>query len=147
MSRPGEVARAFAAAISRHDPDAAAACFAEDYRDEAPARRGEVVQGREEVRANLARLIESMPDVSATILDLVERDDAVWMEWRLTGTREDGTVMDFVGVNIFGVERGLFRWGRIYTELARDAGGIEAQLERMTSGDAEAGAMPLDGSP
>jgi hypothetical protein len=40
--------------------------------------------------------------------------------------------MDFVGVDIFGVADGVFRWGRIYTELARSAGGIEAQLARMT---------------
>lgn len=135
MTRPGELAKTFAAAISRHDPGLAAACFAEDYEDEAPARRGELVRGRDEVRANIARLIASMPDVNAMILDLVERGDEVWMEWRLSGTRDDGSAMEFVGVNIFGVERGVFRSGRIYTELARDAGGIEAQLQRMTRGD------------
>lgn len=113
------------AAISRHDPDAVARCFAEDYEDEAPARRGEVVQGRDEVRTNFARMFTSMPDVKATII-------------RLSGTRDDGSTMDFVGVNIFGVADGVFRWGRIYTELARSAGGIEAQLARMTGDDARA---------
>jgi hypothetical protein len=54
------------------------------------------------------------------------------MEWRMSGTRDDGTTMDFVGVNIFGVADGALRWGRIYTELARTAGGIEAQVARMT---------------
>ncbi len=139
MTRPGDVAESFVAAISRHDPDAVAACFAEDYEDEAPVRRGEVVRGRDEARANSVRLFASIPDVSATIIRLAERENEVWIEWRISGTRDDGTVMEFVGVNIFGVEDETFRWCRIYTELARDAGGIEAQLERMTRGDVPTG--------
>lgn len=138
MTRPGEVAETFVAAISRHDPDAVARCFAEDYADEAPARRGEVVRGRDEVRANFARMFTSMPDVRATIVRLAERGDEAWVEWRLSGTRDDGSTMDFAGVNIFGVADGVFRWGRIYTELARNAGGIAAQLARMTGDDAPA---------
>ena len=54
--------------------------------------------------------------------------------------------MEFVGVNIFGVRDQHFVWGRIYTELVREAGGIEAQIERMTkefiSGNQ---AVPRDG--
>lgn len=132
MSRSSDVAESFVAAISHHDPDAVAACFAEDYEDEAPARRGEVVQGRDEVRANFVRMFASMPDVNAAIVRLAERENEVWLEWRLSGTRDDETTMEFVGVNIFGVADGVFRWGRIYTELARSAGGIEAQLARIT---------------
>jgi ketosteroid isomerase-like protein len=138
VTRPGAVAESFVAAISRHDPDAVARCFAEDYEDEAPARRGEVVKGRDEVRTNFARMFRSMPVVRATIIRLAEREDEAWIEWRLSGTRDDGSIMDFVGVNIFGVADGVFRWGRIYTELARNAGGIEAQLARMTGDDAPA---------
>jgi hypothetical protein len=32
------------------------------------------------------------------------------------------------------VQNGHFVWGRICTELMRDAGGIDAQIERMTKG-------------
>lgn len=131
MTRPRDIAESFVAAIARHDPDAVAACFAEDYEDKAPARQGEVVRGRDEVRANFARMFASMPNINATIIQLAEREDEVWMEWRMSGTRDDGTTMDFVGVNIFGAADGTFRWGRIYTELARSAGGIEAQIARM----------------
>jgi limonene-1,2-epoxide hydrolase len=106
-------------------------------RDEAPAP-GEEVRGRDEVCANFVCMFASMPDVNAAIIRLAEREDEVWMEWRLSGTRDDGTTMDFVGVNIFGVEDETFRWGRSYTELARSAGGIEAQLARMTGDDAPA---------
>jgi limonene-1,2-epoxide hydrolase len=70
VTRPREVAEFFVAAVSRHDPDAVAACFADDYEDEAPARRGEVVHGRDEVRANFARMFSSVPDVNATIIRL-----------------------------------------------------------------------------
>jgi limonene-1,2-epoxide hydrolase len=136
VTRPSEVAESFVAAISRHDPDAVAVCFAEDYEDEAPARRGEVVRGRDEVRANFVRMFTSMPDVNAAIIRLADRENEVWMEWRLSGTRDDGTLMDFIGVNIFGVADGVFGWGRIYTELARSLGGIEAQLARMTGDEA-----------
>ncbi len=38
------------------------------------------------------------------------------------------------GVNIFEVVGGQFARGRIYSELVREAGGIEAQLERMMRG-------------
>lgn len=108
MTRPGEVAESFVAAISRHDPNAVSRCFAEDYEDEAPVRRGEVVRGRDEVRANFVRMFASMPDVKAAIIRLAEQENEVWMEWRLSGTRDDGTIMDFVGVNIFGVADGTF---------------------------------------
>jgi ketosteroid isomerase-like protein len=132
MASPTAIAESFVAAISRHDPDAVASCFALDYEDVAPARRGEVVRGRDEVRANFEHLFAAMPDVTASILNVVERGNEAWIEWRMSGARPDGSAMEFVGVNIFVVEDDAFRWGRIYTELARDAGGIEAQVGRMT---------------
>ncbi|MGH3452499.1 MAG: nuclear transport factor 2 family protein [Haloechinothrix sp.] len=110
----------------------ALACFAEDYEDEAPARRGELVRGRDQVRVNFERLLASMPDVHAELRGTVDQGDGVWMEWAMAGTRPDGTRMEFVGVNLFKVEDGLLKRGRIYTELVRDAGGLEAQVERMT---------------
>ena len=53
----------------------------------------------------------------------------------MSGTRSDGTPMEFVGVNIFEVQGGSFTEGRIYTELVRDGGGgIASQVDRMTHG-------------
>jgi hypothetical protein len=78
-------------------------------------------------------MFTSMPDVKAAIIRLAERENEVWIEWRLSGTRDDGTIMDSVGVSIFGVAGGTFRWGRIYTELARSVGDIEAQLGQLSS--------------
>jgi len=79
-------------------------------------------------------LFESIPDLRAELLGRVADGSTVWMEWRMSGTRTDGTPMEFVGVNIFEVEGGSFTEGRIYTELVRDSGGIDSQVDRMTHG-------------
>lgn len=131
---PRAVALRWTRALTAHDLEGAAACFAPDYRDEAPARRGETVVGQAKVRENFAALLRDIPDLRADLLGAVADGDSVWMEWRLHGTRRDGTPVAFVGVNIFGVRAQQFVWGRIYTELMRDAGGIDAQIARMTKG-------------
>ena len=128
------VAERWVQALTAHDLDAVVACFAPEYQDEAPARRGEVVRGNQKVRENVATLFRNIPDLRAELLRCVTDRDTVWIEWRMHGTRRDGTPMEFVGVNIFGVRDDQFVWGRIYTELVRDAGGIDAQIERMTAG-------------
>ncbi|HEX7171280.1 MAG TPA: nuclear transport factor 2 family protein [Candidatus Limnocylindria bacterium] len=139
-----EVAARWTRALSEHDLDGAVACFHPQYRDQAPARRGEVVEGREQVRANFARLFRDVGDLRAELLSAVQDRNTVWMEWRMWGTRPDGTPLEFVGVNIFEVDEDQFRSGRIYTELVRDAGGVEEQVARMTQGTASAGETPAD---
>jgi hypothetical protein len=67
----------------------------------------------------------------------VEDGETVWLEWRMQGTRPDGSSMTFVGVNIFDIADDMLARGRIYTELVRDAGGVDAQVERMTRSEAE----------
>lgn len=132
--RPRSVVQRWVAALNRGDVEAAVSCFHDEYRDEAPARRGEVVHGAKQVRDNFSRLLADIPDLHAELLAVVEEGDAVWMEWRMHGTRKDGTRMEFTGVNIFGVENDQFRWGRIYTELVREGGGVASQIDRMTRG-------------
>lgn len=131
---PKAVAQRWVRALSLHDLEAAVDCFDTDYIDEAPARRGESVQGQNAVRHNFEKLLRDLPDLTATISRIVSDGDEVWMEWGMRGTRRDGTVLEFVGVNIFQALDGRFRSGRIYTEIVRDAGGIEAQIDRMTKG-------------
>ncbi len=143
---PKSIAARWTQALSAHDLDAAVACFHPEYRDHAPARRGEIVEGRKSVRRNFERLFRDVADLRAELLSAVEDGDTVWMEWRMWGTRSDETPMEFVGVNIFTVEDDQFRWGRIYTELVRDAGGIQQQLERMTQNAANSGETPADPS-
>lgn len=103
-----------------------------DYHDEAPARRGEIVEGREKVRENFSRLFADIRDLRAEILGMAVEEDTVWMEWRMHGTRPDGSPFEFAGVNIFGVREGRIGWGRIYTEVVRDSGDVDVQIERMT---------------
>jgi hypothetical protein len=54
------------------------------------------------------------------------------MEWRMLGMRPDGSVMEFADVNIFTLEGAVIRAGRIYSELVRQAGGVDSQVARMT---------------
>lgn len=129
---PRAPAERWVRALCHHDLEAAAACFAEDYRDEAPLRPGEHVAGRAGVRANVTRLFEAIPDLRAEIVRAVADGDTVWMEWRMRGTRTDGSPFEFAGVNLFGVVAGEFVWGRIYSDFVAPRGGIDAQLARMT---------------
>lgn len=135
MGDPRAVAERWTRALSEHDIEAAVACFDPDYEDEAPARPGESVKGQENVRRNFETLLQDVPNLRAEILSAVVDGDSVWMEWRMHGIRSNGTPFEFAGVNIFGVREDRFAWGRIYTELVRDAGGVDGQLERMTKGD------------
>ena len=129
---PCSVVERWVQAMDAHDIETAVACFHADYHDEAPARRGERVVGREKIRENFSRLFPDLPDLGAELVGCVTKDDTAWMEWRMRGTRPDGTIMEFAGVNIFGIEGDLIRWGRIYSELVREAGGISSQVQRMT---------------
>lgn len=131
---PRQIIEKWIHAINQRDVDAVVACFSENYEDEAPARRGESVRGRDQVRKNFERLFQSMPDIEAELRAIVEDGDAGWMEWIMRGTRPDGSRMEFAGVNVFVVRDGLLHRGRIYTELVRDVGGLDAQVDRMTSG-------------
>lgn len=142
--RPSDVVRRWIDAINKHDPDEVAACFAEEYVDEAPARVGEFIHGRDQVRHNFKRLFESMPDIHAELRGAVEQGETVWMEWSMEGTRSDGSRMNFVGVNLFDVEDELFVRGRIYTEIVRDAGGVGDQVTRMTEGETTTSPKRLD---
>lgn len=134
-SDPEAVAQRWITSLSAHDLEAAVDCFDAAYVDEAPARRGESVQGQDSVRRNFSMLLSDLPDLTANISRTVADGDDVWMEWSMRGTRRDGTLLEFVGVNIFQVKDGRFRSGRIYTEIVRDAGGIDAQINRMTKGN------------
>lgn len=129
---PCSVVGRWVRAMNAHDLDTALACFHEDYHDEAPARRGEHVEGRQRVGVNFSRLFQDLPDLSAELVGCVSHGKTAWMEWRMRGTRADGTVMEFAGVNIFGIEGDAIRWGRIYSELVREAGDVDEQVLRMT---------------
>ncbi|MEO7230299.1 MAG: nuclear transport factor 2 family protein [Candidatus Limnocylindrales bacterium] len=130
---PHDLAARWIGAINAHDLEGVVECFDPDYLDHAPARRGESVRGQGEIRANFRKFFDDIKNVRAELRAVVGGADEIWIEWRMFGNRPDGTPMEFTGVNIFGLRDGSFATGRIYTELVRDAGGIEGQIDRMTN--------------
>ena len=63
--------------MKAHDLEAVVSCFVADYRDEAPARRGESFVGRDQVRKNFAALFRDVPDLRADLLDAVKQGNTV----------------------------------------------------------------------
>lgn len=109
-------------AENSHDAEQVAALVAEDYRSETPAHPERNFTGREQVRQNWQAVFENTPDLSAELLRSTVDDDTLWTEWHLTGTQTDGTQLDMRGVAIWGVEKEVLQWGRIYMEPV-DQGG------------------------
>lgn len=110
-------------AINDRDPDAVAACFAPDYRNETPAHPAHGFSGREQVRRNWAQILALVPDLTAEVLRCVEDGITVWSEWEHRGTRRNGSRHLMRGVVIFGVPDGLVTWARFYLEPVEDGGG------------------------
>jgi hypothetical protein len=55
------------------------------------------------------------------------------MEARLTGTKQDGTKLDQIGVLILGISGGHIGWGRLYlSDIEAERAGIDATVGRMT---------------
>lgn len=109
-------------AVNAHDLDAITGCFAEDYVNETPVHPSRGFRGREQVRKNWATLLGAFPDLVATILRSARDGDVEWSEWKLLGTRANGSLHEMAGVLIFGVRDGRIEWARFYLEPV-DAGG------------------------
>jgi ketosteroid isomerase-like protein len=103
-------------ALRAHDLEALVACFHADYRGEQPLHPREATVDREQVRRNWETFFANVPDVRADLLATAYTADTVWSEWRIYGTRRDGTPLDLRGVWIFGVRDGKVAWGRLYRE-------------------------------
>lgn len=129
---PKEVVLRWTEAMTAHDLAGAVACFHPEYHDVTPNRPGQEFHGKERVRQNFAALFEAVPDLRADLIRAVTDGDTVWMEWRMHGTRVDGSPFDFAGVNLFGVRDHQIAWGRIYTHPVANQGDIDAQVESMT---------------
>jgi ketosteroid isomerase-like protein len=122
-------------ATNAHDLSALAACFAADYLNETPAHPLRGFVGREQVRANWQQLFASIPDLRAEILDSAVDGDVAWSEWRMTGTRADGTAHEMAGVNIFTIRGIEIVRGRFYLELVeRQSGTVNDNVQRVATG-------------
>ena len=143
--QPGKtLLQRLAAVTNGHDLDALVACFAPEYRNEAPAHPAQSFTGRDQVRRNWEHFFAVMPDLTATVLRSACDGDVAWSEWEMSGTRRDGTVHQVAGVVVFGVDGDEFTWARFYLEPVQAGGADAGQALRQRIG---AGAGPVPGGP
>lgn len=120
-------------AMSAHDIEGFVACFASDYRSEQPAHPDRVFGGRDQVRANWSAIFREVPDVQGDLIRTAAFEAEEWGEWRIYGTRGDGSRMEMRGVIINGIRDDHIAWARLYLELVEEAGaGIGAAVDRIT---------------
>ncbi|MGH2705898.1 MAG: nuclear transport factor 2 family protein [Actinomycetota bacterium] len=122
-----------AAAISAHDIEAFVGSFHPDYRSEQPAHPDRAFGGQEQVRANWSAIFAGVPDVRGELIRGVATDGEEWGEWRIHGTRTDGSAMDMRGVIINGIRDDRIVWARLYLELVEPEGaGITAAVQQIS---------------
>jgi ketosteroid isomerase-like protein len=143
MDTPAEVLARLSAAMNHRDLAAFVACFDPDYESEQPAHPDRRFRGRAQVERNWAAMFAGLPDFRAEVVRSAAQGDTVWVEWRWTGTRADGTRLDACGACIFGVRGGRLAWGRLYMEDVELGGGIEAAVASLAAG----GSPPVPPTP
>jgi ketosteroid isomerase-like protein len=125
-------------AMNSHDIEAFLDCFHEDYRSEQPVHPGRGFGGRDQVRANWSAIFSGVADFAADLVSHCQDEGQEWSEWRWTGTRQDGSILDMAGVIIVGVRDGRISWGRLYVETVEATEEtIDEAVQRMTGQGAE----------
>lgn len=131
------VAERLLRAMNAHDIEGFIECFAPDYESEQPAHPDRAFSGRDQVHTNWSSIFRDVPDLRAELLRTSTSDDEEWSEWRIHGTRRDGSPMEMRGVIINGIREGTIAWARLYLELVEDQGaGIATAVENITRGRA-----------
>ena len=111
-----ETVRGLLEATNRHDLEALVACFADDYRLEAPNHPERGFVGSDRVRQNWETIFAAVPDIEVELVAAAVDGETVWTEQEMRGRRRDGEPHLMRGVFIFGVRDGLIRTGRMYLE-------------------------------
>jgi ketosteroid isomerase-like protein len=123
-------------AMNAHDIEGFVECFAPDYESEQPAHPDRAFRGRDQVHTNWSSIFRDVPDLRGELLRESSSDGEEWGEWRIHGTRRDGTPMEMRGVIINGIREGRIASARLYLELVEDDGaGIAAAVEDITRGN------------
>ena len=118
-------------AVNRHDLEALASCFAQDFVNETPMHPARSFNGREQVRKNWAQIFTGVPNLEADMLHSSVEDNFVWTEWEMRGTRRDGVRHLMRGVSIFEVGEGQFTSVRFYLEPVEEGGiGVDAAVKQ-----------------
>ena len=108
--------------VNRHDLEALAGCFANDFVNETPLHPARSFRGREQVRKNWAQIFAGVPDIEAEILGSSMDGGSAWTEWEMRGTKRDGARHLMRGVSIFGVGDDQFTSVRFYLEPVEEGG-------------------------
>ncbi|MGA2504595.1 MAG: nuclear transport factor 2 family protein [Anaerolineales bacterium] len=97
-----------ATGISSHDAEKIASCFTKDcvYEDMA---LGEVMHGREAVKAGYSDLFAAFPDFKVETLSLFKAGNWVGSEWVMTGTSTAGKSFSTRGASISEFEEGKIK--------------------------------------
>lgn len=123
-------------AMNSHDLEAFLDCFHEDYRSEQPVHPGRGFGGRDQVQANWSAIFAGVNDFAADLRSHCQDDGREWSEWRWTGTRQDGSILDMAGVIIVGVRDSRIAWGRLYVEPVQTTEEtIDEAVQRMAGHD------------
>ena len=118
-------------AVNRHDLEALASCFAQDFVNETPMHPARSFTGREQVRKNWAQIFTGVPNLEADMLHSSVEGNFVWTEWEMRGTRRDGVRHLMRGVSIFEVGEGEFTSVRFYLEPVEEGGiGVDAAVKQ-----------------
>ena len=118
-------------AVNRHDLEALASCFAQDFVNETPMHPARSFNGREQVRKNWAQIFTGVPNLEADMLHSSVEGNFVWTEWEMRGTRRDGVRHLMRGVSIFEVGEGEFTSVRFYLEPVEEGGiGVDAAVKK-----------------
>jgi len=131
---PSAVVRRLRAVTNAHDLNAIVACFASDYRNEAPAHPSRNFVGNKQVQRNWKQILAAIPDVSTEIVASAVSGNMVWTEWEHRGTRLDGTAHLMRGVVVFGIAGGLIVSARFFLEPVEEASGdVDTAVRRQVS--------------
>lgn len=119
------------AATNAHDLAGLVACFAADYVNDTPAHPLRGFTGRQQVRANWQKLFASISDLRATIDRTAIDGDVIWTEWRMNGTRPDGSPHELAGVIVFTTRDDEIAHARFYLEpVERESGTVDDNILR-----------------
>ena len=122
-------------ATNRHDVEGIVACFSTGYRNETPVHPLRGFTGNEQVRRNWTGILAGVPDLVAEVTAAAVDGDTVWTEWRMLGTRRDGSVHEMAGVVIFALDPDrLIGSARFYLEpVERGSGDVDAAVNRQVA--------------
>lgn len=115
-------------AMNQHDLEAMLECFDPEYRSEQPLHPNRGFGGKEQVRKNWSRMLDSFPDFEAQLLGHASSGGTVWSEWRWSARG-----LNMMGVTLLGVRGGRIVWGRLYMEpVEEDGEDIDESVRSIT---------------